>query len=137
MKTLRIILVDDNQKFRESIKDLLVNVFKYDVIAEANNGEEFISLPRGLQPDIILMDLSMPQMDGFEATKNYFWDFPNSKIIAVTSHVEKAYLLKLIESGFKGCIFKYNIFDEIQPSIKAVMAGELWFPGEYKIEDDL
>ncbi len=133
MEKLKIILVDDNQKFRESIKDLLIHVYKYDVIAEASNGEEFLNLPKSLLPNIIFMDLSMPQIDGFEATKNYFWEFPKSKIIAVTNHVEKAYLLKLIEVGFKGCIFKYNFFDEVHPAITAVMSGELWFPGEFNI----
>jgi len=134
MEKLKIILVDDNLKFRESIKDLLIHVFKHDVIAEADNGLEFLNLSKTLLPDIILMDLSMPQVDGFEATKKYFWDFPKSKIIAVTNHVEKAYLLKLIEVGFKGCIFKYNIFDEVQPAIESVMSGELWFPGEFNID---
>ncbi len=134
MEKLKIILVDDNLKFRESIKDLLIHVFKHYVIAEADNGEEFLNLSKTLLPDVILMDLSMPQVDGFEATKKYFWDFPKSRIIAVTNHVEKAYLLKLIEVGFKGCIFKYNIFDEVQPAIEAVMTGELWFPGEFNID---
>jgi len=137
MGTLKIILVDDNKMFRESIKDLLVHVFKYQVIAEANNGEEFLNLPKSLKPDIILMDLSMPQIDGFEATKKYYWDFPTSRIIAVTNHIENAYLVKLIETGFKGCIFKYNIFNEIQPAIKTVMSGELWFPDEYKTDNKL
>jgi DNA-binding NarL/FixJ family response regulator len=137
MKTICIILVDDNQRFRESIKDLLTNEYKYQVIAEANNGEEFIHLSKTLKPDIILMDLSMPQIDGFEAIRKYFWEFPASKIIAVTNHVEKAYLDKLIESGFKGCIFKYNFFNEIKPAIEMVMSGKLWFPGDFQIGDTL
>jgi DNA-binding NarL/FixJ family response regulator len=134
MEKIKIILVDDNIKFRDSIKDLLTNVCKYNVIAEASNGEEFLKIPKTLKPDVILMNLAMPEVDGFEATRQYNWDFPNSKIIAVTNHVEKAYLLKLIETGFKGCIFKYSIFNEVQPAIKAVMSGELWFPSEYKID---
>lgn len=133
MGKLKIILVDDNQIFRESIKDLLVNKFGYNVIAEASDGSEFLELPKNLRADIVLMDLSMPEVDGFKATKRYFWDFPQSKIIAVTNHVEKAYLLKLIEVGFKGCIFKNDIFTELQPAIECVMAGKMWFHDDLEI----
>jgi len=133
MTKLKIILVDDNQIFRDSIKDLLENKFGYEVIAQAGNGEDFLNLPKSLKPDVILMDLSMPQIDGFTATKKYFWDYPQSKIIAVTNHIEKAYLLKLIETGFKGCIFKNDIFAELQPAIQNVTSGKMWFHDDLNI----
>jgi DNA-binding NarL/FixJ family response regulator len=74
------------------------------------------------------MDLSMPVIDGLAATKNYFWDFPHSKIIAVTNHTEMAYLLQMLQVGFKGCIFKNNIFNEVQQAMMAVLDDKLWFP---------
>ena len=137
MENLRIILVDDNLKFRESVKDLLTQVYNHNIIAEAGNGIEFLALPKSLRPDLIFMDLSMPKMDGFEATREYYWEFPKSRIIAITNHIEKAYLLKLIEAGFKGCIFKYNVFSEISPAIEKVMNNQLWFPGDYAIGKNL
>jgi len=128
MESINIIIVDDNIQFRTSLKDLLINKCKLNVIAEAADGHEFLKLPKTLLPDIVLMDLSMPTIDGFAATKKYFWDFPKSKIIAVTNHTEMAYLRRMIEVGFKGCIFKSNCFNEIENAIATVMSGALWFP---------
>lgn len=133
MEKVKIILVEDNQQFRESIKELLIIKYCYEVIAEANNGEEFLSLGESLSPDIILMDLSMPNINGFEATKKYFWQFPKSKIIAVTGSIETTFLDKLIEVGFKGCVFKHNVFDEIQKAIETVLSDKMWFLNVHKL----
>jgi len=127
METTKIILVDDNKQFRESIKDLIINVLKFEVVGEAENGSEFLKLPN-LNFDIILMDLSMPELNGFEATKKFLWGYPKSNIIAVTNNYEDSYLLELIQCGFKGCIFKYNIFNDLLPAIKTVISGKYWFP---------
>ncbi|HAN76364.1 MAG TPA: hypothetical protein DCQ31_00640, partial [Bacteroidales bacterium] len=68
MEALKIIIVDDNVKYRESLADLITQVLKFEVIAQASDGEEFLQISNKLRPDIILMDLSMPKMDGFLAT---------------------------------------------------------------------
>ncbi len=133
MKPMQIIIVDDNAKFRASLRELLTKRFKYEVIGEAESGKEFLTLENNWTPDIILMDLSMPNVNGFEATKKYFWHYPNSKIIAVTASLEIAFLDKLIEAGFKGCVYKDNIFSEIHPAVNAVMSGKLWFKHVDKI----
>jgi DNA-binding NarL/FixJ family response regulator len=127
METINIILVEDNLKFRASLKELLEKKYNYKVIAEASDGKEFNEHNVMLNPDIVLMDLSMPNMDGFEATKKYFWNFPHSKIIALTASVEIAFLDSLIEAGFKGCVFKDNVFNEIDDAICAVTTEKLWF----------
>jgi len=137
MKKVKIILVDDNQPFREALKELLTIKCSYEVIAEANNGQEFLSLGESLLPDIILMDLSMPHINGFEATKKYFWLFPSSKIIAVTGSIETTFLDKLIAVGFKGCVFKHNVFDEIQKAIETVLSGKMWFIDVHRLSSDI
>jgi DNA-binding NarL/FixJ family response regulator len=127
MNHIKLILVEDNLKFRASLKELLEKKYNYTIIAEASDGKEFNDLEINQPPDIILMDLSMPNMDGFEATKKYFWKFPTSKIIAITASHEIAFLDKLIEVGFKGCVFKNNIFNELNQAISAVLENKMWF----------
>jgi len=133
MEKFKIILVEENQLFLESMKDLVENRFGYCVVAEAKSGKEFINLPSTLKPDIILMDLWLPVIDGFTATKLHLQHYPDSKIIAVTNHFEKVYLMKLVETGFKGCIFKNRIFEDLQAAVNRVSSGSYWFKFNFDI----
>jgi len=81
------------------------------------------------------MDLMMPNMDGLKATNQITWKFPFLKIIAVTMHYDKVYLKELIEKGFKGCIFKNNLYDKIYEAIVTVMNDHLYFPERLKNSD--
>lgn len=135
MESIKIIIVDDNIKYRESLADLITQVLKYEVIAQASDGEDFLQISKNLRPDIILMDLSMPKMDGFLTTKKYMHQFPHSKVIAVTNSIERAYLVRLIEAGFKACIFKHTMFTDLQPAIEAIMLDKYWFPNNIEIDN--
>jgi len=134
MKDIKFILVDDNKEFRQGLKALLETEFSAQVIAEASNGDEFLKLSNHHLADIIIMDLMMPEKDGIEATRPFIWNSPHAKVIAVTMHGDKAYLQQLIETGFKGCIFKNNIFTEISYAVNQVMNGKLYFPENMKIK---
>jgi DNA-binding NarL/FixJ family response regulator len=128
MKNFKLIITDDSLEFRQAIKQYLTGELKYEVIGEASDGLEFLALPNLHKADVILMDLMMPNLDGFKATKELFWSNPNVKVIAVTMHVDKAYLAKLIQVGFKGCVFKNNFFEEIETAILKVADNKLHFP---------
>jgi DNA-binding NarL/FixJ family response regulator len=80
------------------------------------------------------MDIAMEQMDGIEATKLVLWREPQLKIIAVTMHSEKVYLLQLIEAGFKGCVFKPEIFNQLSYAIETVLEGKLFIPDNISID---
>jgi len=134
MENLKFILVDDNKEFRQALKDILETEFLAQVIAEAATGKEFLSLTGHHKADIIIMDLFMPEMTGLEATKPFLWKYPHSKVIAVTMHSDKAYLQQLLEIGFKGCIFKSNIFTDIKVAVDTVMKGKYFFPDQIKIK---
>ena len=127
MDKIKIILVDDNQKFRESIQFYLEEILHYEVIAEAFDGEAFLNLDNLHVADIVLMDISMPKLNGMKAAK---MALQNNKlnIIAVTSYEDKTYLNELIESGIKGCVFKKDIHDNLKDAILSVKNGELFFP---------
>ncbi len=132
---MKTIIVDDNVSFRSSLKDYIENKLGYEVIAEASDGVDFLGLPNLPDAEMILMDIAMEIMDGFEATKLALWRYPQLKIIAVTMHSEKVFLVKLIQTGFKGCVFKPDIFDSLQKAILTVMEGEYYIPDNMSIEE--
>ncbi|HEY4788902.1 MAG TPA: response regulator transcription factor [Bacteroidales bacterium] len=128
MKTLKVILVDDNESFRNALKNLLTNKFYVQIIGEASSGKEFNNLSNLNSADIILMDVMMPDIDGISLTKKALWANNHLKFIAITMHYDKVYLTSLVEAGFKGCVFKSNIFSEILHAIETVMSGKYYFP---------
>jgi DNA-binding NarL/FixJ family response regulator len=127
---LKIILVDDNLQFRSTLKKLLETQFKCLVIGEASNGEEFLNLPSIVTADIVIMDLMMPVMNGYQAMERINWVHPFTKVLAITMQSEHAYLRRLIEKGFKGCLFKFTIYENLADAILQVIDNKLYFPQE-------
>ncbi len=130
----KIILVDDQPIFRQGIKLYLENELGHEVIAEANNGMEFLKLPNIQKADIIIMDIEMPEMNGLEASKIILDQYSNLKIIAITMYQEKAYLKDLLERGIKGFIHKSAAFDNIRDAIDKVYKNQFSFPNNLTIE---
>jgi DNA-binding NarL/FixJ family response regulator len=124
----KIIIVDDSEIFRCSLEFHLKITLNYEVIGIAANGEEFLALNNINNADIILMDIEMPVLNGFAAAGKALWKYLNLNIIAITDYQDKAYLKDLIETGFKGCVFKKNLFNEIESAIKNVLNNKLYFP---------
>lgn len=127
-KALNIIIVDDNELFRNRLKYYIENELGYSIIGEASSGCEFLSLSNITKADIILMDIVMDKLGGLETAKQTLWHNSHLKIIAITMYSEKAYLDELIEAGFKGCVFKQNIYDQLPISLDVVKKGKLYFP---------
>ncbi|NJO88151.1 MAG: response regulator transcription factor [Chloroflexia bacterium] len=131
---MKTIIVDDNFFFRSNLKDYIEDKLGHKVIAEASDGLDFLGLPNLSDAEIILMDIAMEAMDGFEATKLALWRYPHLKIIAVTMHSEKVFLVKIIQAGFKGCVFKPEIFDSLHIAIQTVIEGEYYIPDNISLE---
>lgn len=131
---IKIILTDDNDPFRSALKNILTNKFNAEIIGEASNGTEFRSLKNLHLADVILMDVMIPDVDGITLTKETLWLQPKLKFIAITMHYDKVYLTTLMEAGFKGCVFKSNIFSEIDNAISTVISGNLYFPKDMLLE---
>jgi len=102
---VRILIADDHALFRNGLKSLL-QVEGHDVVGEAANGREAIDLTRKLQPDIVLMDVSMPELDGITATKTLVAEVPNVKIIILTASEDDAKLFDAIKAGAQGYLLK-------------------------------
>ena len=128
METIKFILIDDNEAYRCALQSMLNSKFNALIIAEASNADEAKQLENLHQADIILMDVMMPGQNGIELTKKLLWYYNKLKVIAITMDVEKVYLTTLIEAGFKGCIFKNDLANNIDEAVNIVMNGKLFFP---------
>jgi DNA-binding NarL/FixJ family response regulator len=125
-----IIIVDDHLIFRQGLKSILALHNIANVIGEASNGSEFIRLLSDLKPDLVLMDIDMPTMNGIDATENAMILMPELKIIAFTMFSEEEYYYKMIDRGVKGFILKTYGINELQNAINKVMSGESYFSNE-------
>lgn len=125
-----IIIVDDHLIFRQGLKSLLESENITNVIGEAANGIEFINLLAHHKPDVVLMDIDMPHMNGMEATKKALELMPELKIIAFSMFNDEEYYSKMIDRGVKGFILKTCGINELELAIKHVIMGESYFSNE-------
>lgn len=123
---LRILLVDDHEIVREGVKLLVNSQRDLKVVGEAENGEIAIEKTRELNPDIILMDVSMPELNGMKATKRIRENFPEVKILTLTRHSDDGYLQQLIQAGANGYVLKQSAPTELLNAIRAVGAGNAY-----------
>ncbi|HBS86210.1 MAG: DNA-binding response regulator [Bacteroidetes bacterium GWF2_38_335] len=130
MSKLNIILVDDHSLFRNGLKLLLKSLGVAENIYEAGNGREFLEIIRHEKVDIALMDISMPVMDGIEATDIAMAEKPDFKIIALTMFGEEEYYLKMINAGVKGFLLKDSDIKIVTTAIEEVMKGNNYFSQE-------
>lgn len=121
--SIKIIIADDHQLFREGMVKLLSNTDSITVIAEAENGEMVIEKAKEHNPDIILMDIGMPNMNGIEATQVIKRELPDIKIIALSMHAGKEYVQDILDAGASGYLLKSCGFDELIKAIKSVYNG--------------
>lgn len=127
---MNIVIVEDHDMFRDGLIDYIENVLHYAVIVFFTNGDDFIKNIYNYKYDIILMDINMPLLDGFQATKKYDWVFSKiSKILAVTMNTDIV-LKELIEHGFKGCVFKDEIVQHLDIAIITITNGGYYWPDE-------
>lgn len=117
----RIIIVDDNLYFREGMKLLIEMEGIGDVIAEAENGQEFLDLLVKLQPDLVLMDIEMPMMGGIEATEKALEIKPDLKILAITMFNDTNNYTKMLNAGAKGLVIKTLGITELKNAIKTTI----------------
>ncbi len=123
----KIVLVDDHNLFRDGLKYVLGQTDNLRVIAEASNGLEFLDIIQETIPDIVLMDISMPRMNGIEATTKAIKQYPNLKIIALTMFGDENYCYSMLQAGARGFVLKESGCDELVTAITKVLRGDNYF----------
>jgi DNA-binding NarL/FixJ family response regulator len=127
---VKIILADDHKIFRESLKKLLSSEKIAEVIAEASDGIQLLELLKTHDPDLVIMDISMPNMDGVETTKKAIEHKPNLKVLTLSSFNDEKYYYKMVEAGVKGFVLKNSGISELEQAISEVSSGGSWFSNE-------
>ena len=131
---IRILTVDDHPLLRKGIAALVNAEPDLKLIAEASNGREAIEAFRSHRPDITLMDLQMPEMDGLETIEAIRREFPEARIIVLTTYSGDTQVLRALKGGARGYMLKGNVHRELLDAIRAVHAGQRRIPAELAME---
>lgn len=123
MSKIRVLLADDHQVVRVGLKTLLETEPDMTVVGEANNGVEALELAKSLRPDVIIMDISMPEMDGLEATRRIRGEAPSCSVLILTVHAQEKYLFPVLKAGGAGYVLKSSIDTELMDAIRTVAGG--------------
>ncbi|HAZ04949.1 MAG: DNA-binding response regulator [Bacteroidetes bacterium GWF2_42_66] len=126
----KIIIADDHTLFRNGLKILLNNLKDYRVVAEASNGKEFLDVLETIQPDLVLLDIEMPVMDGIEAAEIALRKFPALKIITLSMYGEEDYYYQMVNAGVKGFVLKNSDIKEVKAALETVFDGGSYFSSE-------
>lgn len=127
---IKLIITDDHTMFRESIGKMLSLKNIAQVIAEASNGKELLALLDAHKPDLVLMDIAMPEMDGIETTKKAIEKQPGLKVLTLSSFGDEQYYFNMVDAGAKGFVLKNASMAELEKAIKEVANGGSWFSSE-------
>nr|WP_295973934.1 response regulator transcription factor [uncultured Bacillus sp.] len=119
----RIVIIDDHQLFREGVKRILEFEKSFEVVAEGNDGTEAMELVEKYHPDVVLMDINMPNVNGIEATQQLIDNFPDSKVIILSIHDDENYVTHALKTGASGYMLKEMDADALIEAIKVVADG--------------
>ena len=127
MKKLRVLLADDHKVLRDGLRLLIDGQRDMRVVGEAGNGQEALRQAHDLKPDVVVMDLSMPELNGLQATERLKADHPTVKVVALTVHEDPSYLMQLCKAGAVGYVLKRSAGDDLIHAIRTVAGGGLHF----------
>ena len=128
MKKIRVLLADDHSLMRFGLTSLIDSEKDMSVVGAAKDGEEAVSLARQLKPDLIVMDLMMPELSGAEATRRIHEELPKTRILILTSYGTSADMMVAVTNGASGALLKDTATDKLVDAIRAVNAGKKVFP---------
>jgi DNA-binding NarL/FixJ family response regulator len=124
--TTKILIADDHQIIRQGLKSLLDRYPDFKVVGEAADGRNAVRLAKQLTPDVIVMDIAMPDLNGIEATRQLTKAQPEIKIIALSMHADRRFANEMIRAGAQGYLVKDGAFEELAEAIRAVTSGKTY-----------
>jgi DNA-binding NarL/FixJ family response regulator len=127
-KRVKVLIADDQTLFREGIKDLLENEKSVEVIGEAADGNEVVRLAKKLRPDVILMDIKLPHLDGVSATRLIRKELPNTNVLILSSYEDEAHVMESIQAGANGYLSKMLPAAELVNALKAFANDGVMIP---------
>ncbi|MFN8436472.1 MAG: response regulator transcription factor [Cytophagales bacterium] len=129
MQSIRVLLADDHSIFRKGVRSILEEDREITVIGEAANGLEALEKVRDLAPDVLLVDINMPKMNGIEVAKIVSKQFAGTKALVLSMHNDQHYILKAVESGALGYLLKDTTKEDMISAVKTVNRGDKYFNG--------
>lgn len=127
MKRITVLLAEDHMIVRQGIRRMLELDPGLEVVAEAEDGRQAVAMALKLHPQVILMDIAMPQLNGLEATRQVLRALPATRILMLSAHNDEAYVASATEAGAVGFLFKQSSADEVGQAIHAILAGGTYF----------
>ncbi len=124
--TLRVVLADDHEIMRQGLRLLLEKHSDMEVVGEANDGLKAIELAKEFKPDVVVMDVNMPGVDGPDATRRIVSSQPETRIVALSMHSKKGFIIEMLKAGASGYVLKENAFSELVNAINTVMGNEIY-----------
>ncbi len=126
LTVIKVILADDHAILRQGLRSLLAHEERLEIIAEASDGREAIQLAEEMHPDVIIMDIAMPGLNGLEATRQIRKRNPEIKVIMLSMHAEDIYVIQALQAGAHAYVHKKAVFQEMMLAINAVQNGEYY-----------
>jgi len=130
LATIRIVVADDHPVVRFGVKQMLQNEPGFDVVGEAEDGDDAITQTLELEPDILLLDLLMPRLPGLEAMRAIMTKSPRVKIVLLTSTITQQQIIEALQIGARGIVLKDSVVGDLSHALRAVLSGDYWIGGE-------
>jgi DNA-binding NarL/FixJ family response regulator len=124
--SIRIMIADDHEIVRNGLRSLIEQELDMEVIAEADNGRNAVRLALELAPDVVIMDIAMPELNGIEATRQIITARPHIKVIALSMHADKRYVMEMLKAGASGYILKDNAYEELARAIRTALKNRTY-----------
>lgn len=127
---IRLLIADDHKMMREGLKSLISKEPGMSIVGEAENGEETVNLSRKTAPHVAIIDVTMPDLNGIEATRKIIKENPNIKVVGLSGHPDRHFVREMLKAGASAYILKQTAFDELIRAIHEVMAGRTYLSPE-------
>ena len=123
-RKIRILLADDHSVVRQGFKMILSSQVDMEVVGEAGNGREAVDLAEQLQPDVIVMDVAMPELNGIEATRRLAASVPHTRVLALSMHKDSTYVREILRAGARGYLLKDSFDADLLAAVRAIAKGD-------------